>query len=313
MKKSTTKTKKTLRIIAIVLLVYLLSQVVMTKIIYDAVFPRYDFTPEKLDVALQAMGDERELVSFYSGEYELQGYYYTASELQADSVVVIVPGLNAGADEYLNQIAYFVSDGFDVFAFDSTGTCGSEGKSEIGFSQEVYDLDAALAYIGQSYDYEDVFLFGHSRGGYSACAMLDGEHNLSAVASVSGLNSAMEAVMGLSGNYVGKLAYANYPLLWLYQCILFDVETVQISAEECINSDNTPVLIVQGTQDDIAPMDAYSIYAHKDGITSGQVEYYLCDKEGQNGHTDLMYDEADGSVNTELMEEICQFYHENER
>lgn len=312
MKKKKTNFRKIWKVIVIVLAVYLVSQIVMTKIIYDAVFPRYDKEQEELTESLMALVEQREYVTFDSGEYELQGYYYMTSDGKSNQLVVIAPGLNSGADNYLRQIEYFVSDGFDVFAFDSTGSCNSTGKSQIGFSQEVYDLDAALGYVESNYQYEDVYLFGHSRGGYSVCAMLGSEHEISAVATISGLNSAMEAVMGLSGKYVGKLAYSNYPLLWLYQVMLFDMETVNISAEEKINDSTIPVLVVQGTQDDTAPMEEFSIYSHKENLREDDVCYYICDTDGKNGHTNLMF-ETDGTVNIDCMQNICEFYRNSQK
>ena len=53
--------------------------------------------------------------------------------------------------------------------------------------------------------------------------------------------------------------------------------------------------------------DSSSIYSHREEITSDNVEYYICDIPGQNGHTDLMYNN-DGTANDVLMNIINQFY-----
>lgn len=321
-------------IVITILLLFIIGSFAMTKIIYDGIFKRYDVEAEVPD-ALRSLIELRESVTFYSGDYELQGYLYSAAVIPNNErddgaisktdgtkyddvnypvisgtpLVVIVPGFHAESDNYLWQVQSLLDYGYDVFIFDATGSGESGGNSYIGFSQELFDLDAALSYIEATYNYKNVFLLGHSRGGYAACGMLDTEHEITAVVSVSGINSAMEAVIGSAENYVGPLAYGNYPLLWLYQVSLFDEDTVSLQADDCISNSEVPTLVVQGNEDDTAPMDAGSIYSHKDEITSDHVEYYVCDVPGQNGHTDLLFD-PDGTANDVLMETIDTFFND---
>lgn len=330
-------------IIITILLLFIIGSFAMTKIIYDGIFKRYDIEAEVPD-ALRSLIELRESVTFYAGDYELQGYLYSVavipdnerddgaiSETDDDGaisetdgtkyddgsypvisgtpLVVIVPGFHAESDNYLWQVQSLLDYGYDVFIFDATGSGESGGNSYIGFSQELFDLDAALSYIEATYNYENIFLLGHSRGGYAACGMLGSEHEITAVVSVSGINSAMEAVIGSAENYVGPLAYGNYPLLWLYQVSLFDEDTVSLQADDCISNSEVPTLVIQGDADDTAPMDAGSIYSHKDEITSEHVEYYICDVPGQNGHTDLLFD-PDGTANDVLMETIDTFFND---
>lgn len=310
-------------IIITILLLFIIGSFAMTKIIYDGIFKRYDAETE-VPEALKELVELRESVTFYSGEYELQGYlyskegipeaFYSEDDLEEEGqtvhpLVVIVPGFHADSNDYLWQVQSLLMYGYDVFIFDATGSGESEGASYVGFSQELFDLDAALSYIEATYEYENVFLLGHSRGGYAACGMLDSEHEITAVVSVSGINSAMEAVIGSAEHYVGPLAYGNYPLLWLYQVSIFDEDTVGIQADECISNSDVPTLVVQGDADDTASMEESSIYSHKDEITSDHVEYYVCDIPGQNGHTDLLFD-PDGTANDQLMETIDSFFHD---
>ena len=120
--------------------------------------------------------------------------------------------------------------------------------------------------------------------------------------SVSGVNSAMEAVMQPALEAAGPVSYGNYGFLWLYQAMLFGAETLDLQASEIISRQDVPVLVVHGTKDEQIPMDACSIISHKEEIQSPQVEYLLCDA----GHTDLMYD-PDGTANNELIKNIHSF------
>lgn len=304
------KKKISLRIwknIIVLIILFISLSYLITKAVYNICFPRYD---EKADIPVELtdLTYIRQPVEFYSGDYLLKGHIYRDNE--AEGIVIVAPGFRASEDDYLWQINSFYEFGWDVLSFDTTGSCTSEGSSSIGFSQELIDLDAALDYIEKNYNYDNIFIFGHSRGGYAACGILNSDHRINAVVSVAGINSAMEAIMQPARNYVGLLAYGNYPFLWLYQTTLFGTDVMGIHADEQISDTKVPTLIVQGVNDDVAPIDSSSIYSHREEITSDCVEYYVCDTPGQDGHTDLMFDN-DGTANDVLMNIINQFYRKN--
>lgn len=298
---------KVWKIIIVSLILFFALSYLITKAVYNICFPRYD---EKVDIPmeLRAMTDERQPVEFYSGENLLRGHLY--GDGLGLGIVIVAPGFRASEDNYLWQINSFQEYGWDVLSFDTTGSCTSEGNSSVGFSQELLDLNAALDYVEKNYNYDNIFIFGHSRGGYAACGLLNSDHRINAVVSVAGINSAMEAVIEPAQNYVGLLAYGNYPFLWLYQSTLFGADVMDIHADEQISDTDVPTLIIQGVNDDVAPIDSSSIYSHKDEISSDCVEYYICDIPGQDGHTDLLFDK-DGTANDVLMGIINQFYRKN--
>lgn len=299
------KKKKILIIVICVVAFFLISNAIATKPIYDGIFGRYDGEPDFDTSAYSQLITAREGFTFTTDNGAmLQAYKYDVAEEKG--VVVIAPGLHAGTDDYLPMTESFCEAGYDVIAFDPYGSCKSEGKSSKGFSQEVLDLDCLLDYIEANMDYENVVLFGHSRGGFAVCCMIDEGHNVDAVVSVSGLNSAMEAVIGLSQRYIGPVANANYFNLWAYQVMLFSKGLMDKKADEIIDANKIPTLIVQGSNDTTAPADDFSIYSHKDEISNALVSYILCSDEGSNGHTDLMFDED--AVNEELMSQIVAFY-----
>ncbi len=295
--------KRILFIIITSILAFCVVSMAATKLIYDSIFARYDQAAQ-VPQALTAMVQERQVHSFPSGDNELTGYYYPAPEGgAAHGLIVLVPGFSAGGDDYLWQIRELGDYGWAVFTFDATGTLRSEGKNQVGFSQAISDLEAALKYVenNQNFGYNDVVLMGHSRGGYAACCAQQTE-NVAAVVSISGINSAMEGIMHMSSQVVGPISYGNYGFLWLYQAMLFGADTLGLQAAEVISKSNVPTLVVHGTMDSQVPMDTCSIISHRDEITSSQVEYLLCDA----GHTDLLYGQ-DGTANNALMEDIHTF------
>jgi len=288
--------KRILWIIIIVLLVNLIGMCVATVLIYDATFPRYDVD----DLPYQTADRE---VTFLSGDNRLWGGLY---EGERDALIVLAPGYRAFEGDYLHLIYELQQRGWAVFFFEPTGCCRSEGDSSVGFAQETLDLHAALDFVESEgrFGYEKLMLLGHSRGGNAVCGAL--QRDITAAVTVNALGSDMEAIVSPVENVVGPLAYGNYPIMWLYQKVLFGKYGCMKTAD-CIEKSDIPVLVVQGSADTTATPTDTALYADKEDISSPRVEYYLCDKEGQNGHTDLLFD-PDQTANNALVDKIHGFF-----
>ena len=295
MMKPNTK-KRIVWIIIIVLLVNLIGMCVATVLIYDATFPRYDVD----DLPYQTADRE---VTFLSGSNRLWGGLY---EGERDGLIVLAPGYRACEGDYLHLIQELQAKGWAIFFFEPTGCCRSEGDSSVGFAQETLDLRAALDYVESEnrFGYEKLMLLGHSRGGNAVCGALD--LDITAAATINALGSDMEAIVSPVENVVGPLAYFNYPIMWLYQKLLFG-EYGGMKTAERIDAADVPVLVIQGASDPTATPTDTALYADKEDISSPRVEYYLCDKAGQDGHTDLLFD-PDRTANNALVEQLHQFY-----
>ena len=285
--------RKVLSVTGIILVLHIAVSFVITKIVYDRIFDRYD------PVTPSVIPQTAEPVSFYSGENLLCGQFFDSP---GDSLVVYVQGIHSNMESHYPLIQQMVeSQQRDVFIFDMTGSCSSEGDSAKGFPQAVYDLDAALDFIDTAYDYEEIFLFGHSRGAYAACCVLSRRNDIDGVVALNGPNSAMEAVAGTSAAKVGWIAYGNYPMLWLYQTILFGAKDVSISAAESIANSQTPVLIIQASQDETIPPDTISIYSHRGEIPNA--EFLLLPGD----HSSILYGTDESTANPELLNNIDAF------
>jgi dipeptidyl aminopeptidase/acylaminoacyl peptidase len=301
--------KRVLIIILAVLVIHCAGSMVATKLIYDSIFSRYAGEVTAPDPLLQDTVAARETFFYDYNGLTLAGYLYRCeSETARDALVVLAPGFHAGSDDYLWQIKSLLERGWSVFTFDPAGSCESSGDSYIGFPQEILDLNATLEYIEENnrFGFQSLALLGHSRGGYAAGCVLSYGHNIDAVVTVSGVNSAMEGIMAYSTAAVGPLAYGNYGFLWLYQTMLFGAEVTNLSAYQEIMDSGIPTLVVHGTGDESFPMEKNSIISHREQICTPAVEYLTCDTPGQNGHTDLLFD-PDGGANEQLMTQISDF------
>lgn len=296
---SKNKIQRICRNIIIVVLVVFVVSMATTKVVYDSIFRRYDGVTASLPNKLVAVSKDYDIKT---KESTLHGQFFKSENNQV--LVVIVPGFHAQITDYAPQVSNFLSNGMSVFAFDATGSGKSEGDSHIGFSQIVIDLENVLEFLklNKNFGCKDIVLFGHSRGGYAVCCALKDNKDIDAVVSVSGANSAMDAVTVSSKKHVGFLAYTGYPFLWLYQSAVFGAEVVDTTAAECVNESNVPTLIIHGTKDTEVPLDDGSVISHKEEILCGDVYYY----EMNNGHNDILKDK-NGNANEKLMTAVNEF------
>ena len=254
------------------------------------------------------MVENRQTCFYDYDDLTLAGYLYRCDQDARDALVILAPGFHAGGDDYLWQIKALLDLGWSVFTFDPSGSFESSGDSYVGFPQQILDLNATIEYIEENdrFGYGNLALLGHSRGGYAAGCVLNYGHDIDAVVTVSGVNSAMEGIMAYSTSAVGPLAYGNYGFLWLYQSMLFGPEVTNLSAYEEIMDSGVPTLVVHGSADEDFPLDKNSIISHREQICTPAVEYLTCDTPGQNGHTDLLFD-PQGGANEVLMTQISDF------
>ncbi len=302
--------KRVLSITVVIVITFVFISFGTTKIVYDACFPRYDAEETELSAELIQLNEQRAEKEFWSDGQKLKGYLYPAENGEKDSLIVFAIGFNATVNDYLWQVKSFTESGYGVFIFDPTGCGESEGESTVGFPQMLTDLDSALDYIedNKSFDYKDIFLFGHSRGGYAACCVEIYGHEITAIASVNGINSAMEGVMMPAAKAMGNIVYSNYPLLWLYQVALFGAEAVNANAADTLESTKTPALVIHAAGDKVVPEDRFSIISHIDEIDVDSVTAIEGYGDGnENSHSGILFAE-DGKANEDLIKMITDFF-----
>lgn len=298
-----------------IIVLFSVVSMVITKIVYDGQFPKYERHDETVSAKLRYEDLEakypRQLVDFNSGDNLLKGYIYGSDNSQG--LVVVAHGLGGGADSYLPQITYFVDQGWRVFAYDATGSFDSEGETTKGFPQALLDLDAALLYIESTESFKalPVVLFGHSWGGYAVANVLHFDHEVAGVVSVSGAISAMSMIMEQGESMMGGFIYIQYPYLWLYQRILFG-ESASFDAAEAINKKDIPVLIIHGTEDEMVDYNGSAVIAGMDEMTNFKVETIVQSDSGRNGHNNLFKSEAAVAYIEEVNVEYKALYDQYE-
>lgn len=200
-----------------------------------------------------------------------------------------------------------LNQGYQVFAYDNTGYHLSEGKNCVGLPQAVEDLDAALSFVEQEPRFEGlpVYLFGHSWGGYAIGAVLNFNHKVKAVVSVSGFNNPNKMIVEWAKRMAGVWAYLAIPFLVLHQRLSFG-KKMDIMAVNGINKADVPVLLVHGSKDTTVRLDGSATFSLKEEITNQKVRYILWDKEQQNGHLDVLYQAGAKAYGLQISKEYSE-------
>lgn len=244
---------KGLIILLTVLLVFSVTSMIASAVIFRVLFPRRDgLSPLHYTYAeLDAEAYPREEFAFTSDDHILHGYRYLA-EAPVGSVV-IVNGIFDGADAHLPEIMYFVDHGWSVVTWDATGIGRSEGRGAIGLQQIKQDLCAYLS-SPQASGELPIVLYGHSAGAYAALTALSEGYPVDAVVSISGFNSPADLMRIQAKSHVGILADVEYPFM-LLECLFLFGEDANPKAIDSINAVQTPILIVEGNSDNYISRD----------------------------------------------------------
>lgn len=232
-------------------------------------------------------GYPRSEISFYSGDNLLKGYLY--GEGNTDGIVVISHGIGGGGEDYFAETLSFVNAGFQVLAFNNTGSYDSEGEGTTGLTQSYLDLDAALDFVESEERFKglSVYLYGHSWGGYAVAAVLREGHDIAAAVSVAGYENPSDMIKEWVTDSMGYItAQITVPYIAAYNFFKFGTAS-NLSAVKSINSTDTPILIAHGINDEMIGFNTASIISHRDEITNPNAEYIICDKIGRDGHNTL--------------------------
>ena len=232
-------------------------------------------------------GYPRSEISFYSGDNLLRGYLY--GEGNTDGLVVISHGIGGGGDNYLAETLRFVNAGFEVIAFNNTGTYDSEGEGTMSLTQSYLDLDAALDFVENDGRFKDmpIYLYGHSWGGYAVSVVLREDHDITAAVSVSGYDNPLVMIREWTENSMGFLpAELLTPYIGVYNFFKYGTKS-NLSASKVISSTDTPIMIVHGRGDMTISYGRASIISHQGEITNPYAIFITRDKLGQDDHNTL--------------------------
>ena len=232
----------------------------------------------------------RRKVAICSGKNNLAGFIY--GETNTKALIVFSHGSGTFHEEYMKEIVWFVDRGYRVFAADYTACGASEGSYTGGLAQTPIDLDRILTWIERDPELGGMkkVLIGHSWGAYGVTAVLNFEHEIAGVVSLAAYNDPAEQMADILARVTSPALRLLKPFFRLSD-IMDHGRYGALKAVDGINRAGVPVLIVQGTADQMISFDNCSLVAHRSEITNPQVEYLILDQPGHCDHDSFRYTE----------------------
>ena len=282
------------------------------KAIFDKIFnrydrPNYDITPGLINIERTNL--KRIDLDFLANGYKLRGYYYPNS---SNKLVIVCHGLRSGADDYIPFINYFINHGYECFSFNYKGTYESEGDKTFGLSESLIDLEAAIKYIKSNNNLKnkDIYLFGHSWGGFAVCSILNIYPDIKGVASVSGFNDAASLIVDKGVFYAGEVAALPKKYIDVYQKDIFG-KYLKYTALDGINNTKAKILIAHGDFDLIIDFNNQSIISNVKKFINPNVKYYIGSSYNK-GHDTILYSKEAIEYKKLVKKEMKKYFDSNE-
>ncbi len=202
-----------------------------------------EFTPESFKL-------KYEDVTFESSDgLKLKGWFLPGNK--SNDTIIVMHGYPTNKADVL-PFSMFLLKKFNVFLFDFRSFGESEGSYTTAGFKEVKDLDAAVEYLKNRKDVENIGALGFSLGG--SVAIMSKNNDVKAIvadSAYSNLNNMIESM------YRG-FSFLKYPFVQLtriYGKIFFGVDPKDVSAETAIKNIDKPVLIIHGNKDSQIPVN----------------------------------------------------------
>lgn len=245
-------TKDTLIIIIVLLalfLLYIVSIIAIICVVDKKYFSkRFDGKSYiKYQNYLSFKGLKKEDYSFISNNKKIYGEIYYYDNYKENKVIIFSLGLSGVIDKYINEIAYFASLGYRVYAYEYAGVGRSEGKKFIQAPQAIMDLENCIKKVRNLNPNAEIILAGHSVGAYASCNVLNLEF-VDKVVAISPFNNMVDVVTDVVYDRSSKKIFM---FSLIYKIILFFKfgKYARFNTFNTLKTIDTKVLVIHGTAD----------------------------------------------------------------
>ncbi len=240
----------------IVLLLFLLA-VIVDKIAFGK---RADKNPLLKYFIAQDFGMTCEEVSVKDGKTLLRGYIYR-KQVTSGKLIIFCHGMGPGHIAYTTEINYFCEQGYTALAIDYRGCNMSDGKNIGGMYSGVGGVKAAIDFACSDVRLKDleIYLVGHSWGGYSAlCA--SAQRKVCGVVAMGAPDTPSKTIAAGAAQVTSKpFAMLLKPFLYIVNCLKYG-RCGNLSASKCAAENGVKTLLIHGGSDNIVAEGNAAIY-----------------------------------------------------
>ena len=208
---------------------------------------------------------------------KLHGGFYCYDDPIPGKLIVFDHGLSNGHRSYMREIETLCRHGYFVFAFDHTGSDTSEGEHVNGLLGSLADIDDCLEELKNmpSISDREIYLVGHSRGGFSSLNVISLHPEVKKVVAISPFLSLKSMHKQLIPGILSPLAK-----------ILYKLEAdnnpgyADFSAIKTLESTTTPALIIHSLDDKTVSAKLNILNLRKQLFDRENLEFILLNGRG---------------------------------
>ena len=245
------------------------------------------------DFGLAAKAVEVPYVNKKKKRLSLRGYIYKKESVEpSGKLVIFCHGMGPGQIAYTTEIAYFCNLGHTVFAVDYAGCNFSDGKNIRGFYSGVEAAEAAVDYADEKLEADEIYLVGHSWGGYSAlCAART--RQVEGIVAISAPDRPSKVLLHGAGSVMPKFLVAlAYPFIALF------MNGRNASAAEGARYANTPVLLIHGDKDNVVNRENAAYFK----AFGDNIEKYAAESKAHNPYNTVEAEKKLSELSAKLAE-----------
>lgn len=215
----------------------------------------------------------------------IRGYIYTNKNYQGDykGFIILSHGLWGTHIQYLMDIEFLTSLGYKVLAFDNYGVGISGGNSQISLANASFVLDTVINDVEKNNinNNLDIYLYGHSMGGYAVSCILKRHREIKKAIIRSSPISASKAGADLLLKKKKFLGSLIYPTVSFSTNAILGRKNNPNAIKSIKKNNDTSILLIHAKNDSIVPFKhSVALYFFKK--KKDNVDVYITDKGKHN-------------------------------
>ena len=251
----------TLACIAILFAIYLIVAYCISSILHKKTFNQR----QELDKRITFFSNDEFSVDRYPYSIDVKegkicGHMYYKGEYDKNKLIVFCHGMGSSKEAYIQEACYIASKGYLVYLFDYLGTNESSGDSLKGFKNSIKSLDYVIQGLKNDDKYKDLDLYvcGHSWGGYACSSILKLHPDIKGAILLSPMISVFKTVYSMPP----KKPYFFTKMFTLYDALQFN-RRYWINILKAIDNYKGKLIIIQSKDDPIVPYSSSLEYLEK--------------------------------------------------
>ncbi len=205
-------------------------------------------------------------------------YYYQKDNYKG--IFIFSHGMWSSHRSYIQEIEILAANGYYVLSVDAYGTDLSDGKAIKGLGNSLFVLDETIKYSKKFFNSQDIYVMGHSWGGYAALNISKIHNDINKIVIMSPFISVKDALK----TFLPKYLYICIPFLIFFDFINFGKYSLY-NGKKSIKNTNTKTLILHSKDDLVIPYNKSTNLLEK--INNKNISFYIVD--GKNHNPDYKY------------------------